>query len=126
MFQDLKNKRVIVTAAGSGIGQAIAEEFLTAGAHVHICDVAETSLKALQLNTTALGITVADVANSNQVDTLFEQALAHLGGLDILVNNAGIAGPTGPIESVTPADWERTLAVNLNGQFYCLRRAIPL
>ncbi len=126
MFQDLKNKRVIVTTAGNGIGQAIAEEFLTAGAYVHICDVAEAPLQVFQLNTPNLGVTVADVANIRQVDDFFDQALSHLGGLDILVNNAGIAGPTGPIESVTSADWERTLAVNLNGQFYCLRRAVPL
>ncbi len=126
MFQDLKDKRVIVTAAGGGIGQAIAEGFLAAGAYVHICDVVEAPLKAFQLNTPDLGVTVADVADASQVDALFEQALSHLGGLDILVNNAGIAGPTGPLESITPADWERALAVNLNGQFYCLRRAVPL
>ena len=126
MFSDLKNKRVIVTAAGSGVGQAIAEGFLAAGACVHICDVAEASLKTFQLKAPNLGITVADVADPLQVDNFFDQALAHLGGLDILVNNAGIAGPTGPIESISDNDWERTLDVNLNGQFYCLRRAVPL
>ena len=51
---------------------------------------------------------------------------ATLGGLDALVNNAGIAGPTAACEDVALADWERTLAVNLTGQFLCAQRAIPL
>ena len=49
-----------------------------------------------------------------------------LGGLDALVNNAGIAGPTAACEEVLLADWQRTLAVNLTGQFLCAQRAIPL
>ncbi|MEO8304320.1 MAG: SDR family oxidoreductase, partial [Betaproteobacteria bacterium] len=49
-----------------------------------------------------------------------------LGGLDALINNAGIAGPTAACEDVALADWQRTLAVNLTGQFLCAQRAIPL
>ena len=57
---------------------------------------------------------------------LFDTATSELGGLDALVNNAGIAGPTAACEDVALADWERTLAVNLTGQFLCAQRAIPL
>ncbi len=60
------------------------------------------------------------------MDLLFEEALAHLGGLDVLINNAGIAGPTAAVEDVTPEEWDRTMAININGQFYCARRAVPL
>jgi NAD(P)-dependent dehydrogenase (short-subunit alcohol dehydrogenase family) len=48
------------------------------------------------------------------------------GRLDVLVNNAGIAGPTLPVAEIPDADWQRTLDINLNGQFYCIRRAVPL
>jgi hypothetical protein len=69
---------------------------------------------------------VADVSDPIQVERLFEDALAHLGGLDVLVNNCGIAGPTLPVEKITLDDWQRTMAVNINSQFYCARLAIPL
>ena len=51
---------------------------------------------------------------------LFEAVRQQLGGLDILVNNAGVAGPTGFVETLSKADWDRTLAVNITGQFLSL------
>ena len=59
------------------------------------------------------------------VARMFDQVTATFGGLDALVNNAGIAGPTAACEDIALADWERTLAVNLTGQFLCAQRAIP-
>ena len=118
--------RVLVTAAAAGIGRAIAESFLAAGAKVHLCDVDEAALAAcLEALPDASG-TLADVAEPAAVDRLFDDAEARLGGLDVLVNNAGISGPTAAVEAITPEDWQRTLAVNINGQFYCARRAVPL
>ena len=70
--------------------------------------------------------TVADVAVVAQVEKLFEEVKRHLGGLDVLVNNAGIAGPTAKVEDIRPEDWDRCIAVDLNGMFYCTRKAMPL
>jgi NAD(P)-dependent dehydrogenase (short-subunit alcohol dehydrogenase family) len=126
MHPDLSSLRVLVTAAGSGIGRAIATTFLQHGARVHICDMDADRLAALRGDYAHLGTTVADVADPAQVDLLFDEATAHLGGLDVLVNNAGIAGPTGPVESLDIAAWDRTMAVNINAQFYCARRGVPL
>ncbi len=115
-------RRVLVTAAASGIGRSVAEAFVKAGDRVHVCDIDETELEKLE----GIGTTVADVADPAAVDRLFAEAAETLGGLDVLVNNAGISGPTAPVEAIEPGDWRRTIDVNLNGQFYCVRRAVPL
>jgi NAD(P)-dependent dehydrogenase (short-subunit alcohol dehydrogenase family) len=118
-----KGLRVLVTAGGAGIGRAIAQTFLEHGARVHVCDVDE---KALQQLSKSITTTRADVADVSQVDKLFEDMRHNLGGLDVLVNNAGIAGPTARVEDIAPEDWNRCIAVDLNGMFYCTRKAMPL
>jgi len=57
---------------------------------------------------------------------LFADAAKTLGGLDALINNAGIAGPTGKVEDLSIAEWNRTLDICLTGQFLCARKAVPL
>ena len=126
MTDDLKNKRVIITAAATGIGRVTAESFLAAGARVYVCDVDEAGLKAFKAAHPALGAAPADVADPAQLDRFFDAALAGLGGLDIMVNNAGIAGPTANVEDVKLEDWRRTLAVNLDATYMCCRRVVPV
>ena len=118
--------RVIVTAGAAGIGRVIVEALHTYGAHIHVCDIDADAIANLNSSLPEVGTTVADVADANQVDQFFTEAESHLGGLDVLVNNAGIAGPTASIDAISPEEWERTVAVNLNGHFYCARRATPL
>jgi len=118
--------RVLVTAGAAGIGFAIAKTFVEHGARVHICDVDEQALAAAQEALPGVTQTRADVASRADVERLFEDAARALGGLDVLVNNAGIAGPTAKVENIAPEDWERCIAVDLNGMFYCTRRAMPL
>ena len=120
-----KGLRVAVTAGAAGIGRAIAETFADRGANVFICDINQTALSAIKSERPDIGQVEADVSNKKQVDTLFDSVFDVLGGLDVLVNNAGIAGPTAPIEEISIEEWRRTIDINLNGQFYCLRRAIP-
>ncbi len=121
----LDGQRVVITAAVTGIGRATLETFVAAGARVFVCDIDEAGLAALGEALPEVGTIVADVSDPAAVDRLFEAAIGRLGGLDILVNNAGIAGPTAPIEEIEPADWARTLEVNLTGQYLCARRAVP-
>jgi NAD(P)-dependent dehydrogenase (short-subunit alcohol dehydrogenase family) len=118
--------RVLVTAGAAGIGKAFAETFADAGAKVFICDVDQAALDAHQGARPEIGSCTADVADPQAVDALFDAATKFLGGLDVLINNAGIAGPTAPVEANDIAEWNRTIAVDLNGMFYCTRRAVPL
>jgi NAD(P)-dependent dehydrogenase (short-subunit alcohol dehydrogenase family) len=122
----LTGKRAIVTAGGSGIGREIAFSLQRAGARVHVCDVSPEMLAALDARGTGLTSTIADVSDPADVDKLFSAAQATLGGLDFLINCAGIAGPTALVENIPPRDWQRTVAVNLHGSFYCSRLAVPL
>jgi NAD(P)-dependent dehydrogenase (short-subunit alcohol dehydrogenase family) len=114
---------VVVTAGAAGIGRAIARTFVEHGALVHVCDVDEAALSGLDREITQ---TRADVSSVEDVERLFHDAEQHLGGLDVLVNNAGIAGPTAKVEDISPRDWERCIAVDLNGMFYCTRKAMPM
>lgn len=118
--------RVLVTAGASGIGASIARAFLETGAQVHICDLNKSALDDFVASNPGVTASVADVSVAADVDRVFDDVHASLGGLDVLVNNAGMAGPTGAIDEIAPADWERTIAVNLNSQFYFTRRAVPL
>jgi NAD(P)-dependent dehydrogenase (short-subunit alcohol dehydrogenase family) len=118
--------RVLVTAGAAGIGRAIARTFVEHGARVHICDVDAAALAAATDALPSVTQTVADVASLADVDRLFADVARDLGGLDVLINNAGIAGPTGKVEDLRPEDWDRCIAVDLNGMFYCTRKAMPM
>ena len=126
MDLQIRGLRVLVTAGASGIGLATARAFAAEGARVFICDVDRAALAAVGASDPALHQASCDVADPAAVARLFDAVAATLGGLDALVNNAGIAGPTAACEDIALADWERTLAVNLTGQFLCTQRAIPL
>ncbi|PWC41696.1 SDR family oxidoreductase [Azospirillum sp. TSO22-1] len=122
----LAGRRVLVTAGAAGIGRAIADGFIAAGAKVHVCDIADDALADFREAHPEHRATRTDVAERAQVDGLFDAIEADWGALDILVNNAGIAGPTKPVEEISDAEWHRTIAVNLDSHFFCLHRAVPL
>ncbi|MDR6374017.1 SDR family oxidoreductase [Paraburkholderia caledonica] len=118
--------RVFVSAGAAGIGLAIAEAFIEAQAEVYICDVNQAAIDAATSRFRKLHAGIADVSKQAQVDQIIDDARRKLGGLDVLVNNAGIAGPTGAVEELDPAQWESTVSTNLNSQFYFLRKAVPV
>jgi NAD(P)-dependent dehydrogenase (short-subunit alcohol dehydrogenase family) len=119
-------RTVLVTAGASGIGLAIARAFAGDGARVHVCDVSAGAIAALASSDPALTATTADVADPAAVQRVFEDLVARHGRLDVLVNNTGIAGPTLPVEDITVADWDRSIAVSLSSHFYVTRLAVPL
>jgi NAD(P)-dependent dehydrogenase (short-subunit alcohol dehydrogenase family) len=120
----IKGLRVLVTAGAGGIGLKIAEAFDREGAKVHVCDIDKKALAALSQSHPGISVSECDVTDRPAVAALFDTALKSLGGLDCLVNNAGIAGPTGPVHEIEPADWDRCLEVCITSQFNCTRLAV--
>ena len=93
---------------------------------MHVCDVDREAVTEIARRNPAITATHADVVNGAQIEAVFDVQRQLFGGLDVLVNNAGIAGPTGGIDSITEADWMRTVDVNLNAQYRFARLAVPL
>src|SRR5260370_18535907 len=91
-----------------------------------VCDVAEPVLDSFAKSNPQAGAIEADVSSEADVDRMFAAVRDKLGGLDALINNAGIAGPTGAVEDIDPAEWRRCIDIDLTGQFLCTRRAVTM
>lgn len=123
----LAGKRALVTGGGRGIGAAIARRLAADGAAVAVNYVADaSSADALVDELTAAGRRAvalrADVGDPEQTKELVSRVVAEFGGLDILVSNAGIEH-FGPLESITPADFDRVFRVNVAGQLFATQAA---
>jgi 3-oxoacyl-[acyl-carrier protein] reductase len=114
----LTGKGVLVAGGSSGIGLAAARRFLEEGARVHLCGHEESGvLEALdELGDPAVGSTVCDVSQVDDVTRLVSDASTSLGGIDVLANNAGIAWRE-PFLDITTEHWDRVIEVNLRGMF---------
>ncbi len=121
-----KDLRVLVTAGASGIGKAIAQGFLEAGARVLICDIDRKALERAAGELNGVSVATADVSNEADVRAMMDVVRSELGGLDVLVNNAGISGPTGAIDEIALDDIRKTLDVDLLGQFLVVRQAAEM
>jgi len=119
----LSGKRALITGGASGIGLALARRFKKEGARVVIAD-----LNAKQANQIAsaegMGCTAGDVSKIADAERMVRETVAQMGGLEILVNNAGIE-TTGSVTTAEDSDWERQIAVNLNGVYRMSRFAVP-
>ena len=118
--------RVLVTGAGDSVGRRIAERFLAQGDRVHVCDVRADAVAATLKDNPAMTGSVVDVGKRDEVARLFEEAQAAIGDVSVLLNVVGMAGPRAAIEDIEEDDWDETIAVNLSGMFYCMRRAVPM
>ena len=131
MTDGIDGKTTIVTGAAHGFGRAICLALAGAGAHVWAVDVMEAELaQTARLCHEAGGHCQArgvDITASEAVDALVREIAQAQGPVEILVNNAGgVLGQTGqPLESVTAAQWNAILAVNLSGAFYLCQAVAP-
>jgi len=123
-----KDKTVVVTGGGSGIGRAIALGFAREGARVLVASYVEPEVKAVAEEIRALGgralAVAADVRHSAEMDTMAARAVGEWGSLDVLVTAAGIDG-SGLLMEIEEAVWTRVIDVNLNGTYRAIRASLP-
>jgi NAD(P)-dependent dehydrogenase (short-subunit alcohol dehydrogenase family) len=127
-MEGLHGKAILITGGGGGIGRATALAFAQAGARLMLGDLDRAAAEATARLVVAAGgeahALQCDVAEPAQVEALVQAALDRLGRLDCAVNNAGIEASQEGLARLPVATWERTLAVNLSGVFYCMRPEI--
>lgn len=123
---DLQNKIALVTGARRGMGRTHALALARQGAKVAVTDIdlpecQKVVAEIANRGGEALALRM-DVSNKAEVDAAVEQTVRKFGRLDILVNNAGIYEPKAALE-LSEEEWERTVSINLKGQFLCAQRA---
>jgi 3-oxoacyl-[acyl-carrier protein] reductase len=122
------NKKAVVTGAAQGIGLEIASRLAKEGAFVAICDIngkkAEQEAEKLIGEGLKVIAVQADVSSVADIRGMIDHAAAQFSGLDILVNNAGVLDSSSILD-MKEETWDRVLAINLKGAFFCCQAAIP-
>jgi 2-hydroxycyclohexanecarboxyl-CoA dehydrogenase len=120
----LDDKIAIVTGAGQGIGQGIAEKLAAEGATVVVTDLNEATAKETAETIDGVGIH-ADVTSRESVEAMVAQVHRQFGRIDVLVNNAGW-DKASPFVDSDPADWDRVIAINLYGVLHTCKAVLPI
>ncbi len=119
----------VVTGGGRGIGAATAAALARAGAAVAVVARSDDQVQEVAARLAVSGApshaVVADVANLAKITDAMKEIEAALGPVDILINNAGVVAPLGPTVQIDPTAWDRALAVNLAGAFWCIKAVLP-
>jgi 3-oxoacyl-[acyl-carrier protein] reductase len=126
----LNGRVALVTGASRGIGAATAKVLAQRGANVALSARTVGDLEGVAAEITEAGgqalVTPGDVLDPAQVEGVVKQVVDTWGRLDILVNNAGLGTPAKPVETIDPADWDHTVALNLKAAFLCVRAVAPV
>jgi 3-oxoacyl-[acyl-carrier protein] reductase len=131
----LKDKVVLITGGGSGLGREMGLTFAREGASVGVNDIRPESAQNVVTEIERAGGTarpfVADVSSSAAVGKMFADFVGAFGTIDILINNAGIARARETSEPIltfqkSDEDWHKMLATHLDSTFYCTREALKV
>lgn len=127
--QMLEGKVAVITGAGSGLGRAAALLLAQEGAIIatidHTLEDSQETIDKVQQNGGKGLVTIADIAQPDQVQQAFQKISETFGRIDIVFANAGINGVWAPIEELTPEEWDKTLDTNLKGTFLTVKYAVP-
>lgn len=126
---DLRERVAVVTGGANGIGFHAAKRLLESGARVSLWDHSTERLaeaaRSLRTTERTIDVQVVDVSVYEHVEEAASRVFADFGQIDILVNSAGISGPFARCDEYPLDAWDRQLAVNLTGVFYCCRAVLP-
>ncbi|HWB29407.1 MAG TPA: SDR family oxidoreductase [Vicinamibacterales bacterium] len=124
------SKTIVVTGAGSGIGQAVAQRFASEGWQVALVGWRDETLRQTMARFDAGAQRRAagfrcDVSRAADVDAMAAAVIERFGRVDVLVNSAGINVPKRSLRELSLEDWHRVIDTNLNGAYYCIRAFLP-
>ncbi len=125
MKNDLQGQAAVVTGGARGIGRGIAARLAQDGCQVVVWDRDPAAFDAVEAGFEPVAIEAVDVADASSVERAFAATMERTRRLDILVNNAGVNGPVAPVWEYPLDAWDRVLAVDLTGVFYCCRVVVP-
>lgn len=125
-----RDKIVLITGSGSGIGKAAALAFSKEGGTIIVSDINETNgletvSEIIKNNGKAVFFKI-DVSNFEMVKNLMDFIIEKYGRLDVAINNAGVGGDFGKITDITLESWDKTMSINSSGVFYCIKNQIPI
>ena len=125
-----KNKIVLITGSGSGIGKAAALAFSKEGGTIIVSDINEINgvktVSEIIKNNGEASFFKTDVSNFDMVQNLMDFIIEKYGRLDVAINNAGVGGDFAKITDITLESWDKTMSINSSGVFYCIKTQIPV
>lgn len=118
----------MITGAGSGVGQAVAQALASASWHLVLVGRTRSRLEETAKICAQVEVLVCptDISKPEEVSDLFQQVLGKFGRLDLLFNNAGVNAPAVPMEELPFEEWKRVIDINLTGSYLCAREAVKL